>query len=155
MSTLYLLDLTAAFDTEDRELLLHRLERQFGLHGVVLAWFTLYLSDRCFQVYHGGSMSSVIFIVCSVPQGSVLGPRLFVRYIADLADAIHQDNVQLHAYADDSQLYMHCQRDAIVATATHLSQCIVEIGWQRIVSDEPHQDRAALGWYEAQCVIVG
>ena len=73
-------------------------------------------------------MSSVIFIVCSVPQGSVLGPRLFVLYIADLADVIHQYDVKLHAYADDSQLYMHCQRDDVAATATHLSQCVVDIG---------------------------
>ena len=128
MSALCLLDLTAAFDTVDHELLLHRLERQFGLRGVVLAWFSSYLSGRCFQVYYGGGMSSVIFIVCSVPQGSVLGPRLFVLYIADLADVIHQHDVKLHAYADDSQLYMHCQRDDVAATATHLSQCVVDIG---------------------------
>jgi len=69
MSALCLLDLTAAFDTVDHELLLHRLERQFGLPGVVLTWFASYLSDRCFQVHYGGGMSMEIFIVCSVPQG--------------------------------------------------------------------------------------
>jgi len=80
MSALCLLDLTAAFDTVDHELLLHRLERQFGLRGVVLTWFASYLSDRCFGVHCGGSMSMEVFIVCLVPQVSVLGPRLIVLY---------------------------------------------------------------------------
>jgi len=70
----------------------------------------------------------VTLVLVLMPQGSVLGPRLFVLYIADLTDAIHQHNVQLHAYADDSQLYMHCQHDDITATTSHLSQCVVEIG---------------------------
>ena len=75
MSALRLLDLTAAFDTVDHELLLLRLERQFGVRGVALQWFGSYLSGRSFQVLYGGTMSSSVVILCSVPQGSVLGPR--------------------------------------------------------------------------------
>ena len=110
VSALCLLDLTAAFDTVDHYLLMLRLECQFGLRSVVLQWFSSYLSDRTFQVVFGGSTSYVVFIVCSVPQGSVLGPRLFILYTADLADVAAAHAVNIHSYADDTQLYLQCQR---------------------------------------------
>ena len=56
VSALCLLDLTAAFDTVDHQLLLHRLERQFDLRGVVLAWFASYLTDRSFRVLLDGCL---------------------------------------------------------------------------------------------------
>jgi len=73
VSALCLLDLTAAFDTVDHELLLLRLERQFGLRGTALMWFRSYLSGRTYRVVYTGGTSSVVYIVSSVPQGSVLG----------------------------------------------------------------------------------
>ena len=97
LSALCLLDLTAAFDTADHELLLSRLERLFGLRDSILQWFRSYLGDRSFRIVHGAGTSAVVFIVCSVPQGSVLGPLLFVLYVADLVNGL-----RLYAYADDS-----------------------------------------------------
>jgi len=124
MSALCLLDLTAAFDTVDHELLISRLERQFGLRGVVLEWFRSYLSGRTFHVVFSGSTSSIIYIVCSVPQGSVLGLLLFIVYTADLAVISH--DVSLHAFADDTQLYLHCRRIDTASAAARLEQCITE-----------------------------
>ena len=77
-SALCLRDLTAAFDTVDHELLLLRLERQFGLRGAVLQWFRSYLTGRTFQVVYDGCLSAIVQVLCSVRQGSVLGPRLFI-----------------------------------------------------------------------------
>ena len=68
LTVLYLLDLTYAFDTVDHELLLLRLERQFGLCGIVLQQFQSYLSGRSFLVLYGGSVTSIVYTVCSVPQ---------------------------------------------------------------------------------------
>ena len=68
-----LLDLTAAFDTVDHDLLMLRLERQFGFRGVVLQWFRSYLSDRSFRVVLRSWF--ICFVLCHA-QGSVLGPHM-------------------------------------------------------------------------------
>ena len=107
VSALCLLDLTAAFDTVDHNLLILRLERQFGLRGVVLQWFRSYLSDRSFRVVLGSNSSFVVHLLCSVPQGSVLGPRMFIMYTADLADSVAERQVNFHSFADDTQTYSH------------------------------------------------
>ena len=76
VSALCLLDRTSAFDTVDHTLLLTRLQRGFGVQGGCLAWFASYLSGRSYCVVIDGVASHVIHIMCSVPQGSVLGPLL-------------------------------------------------------------------------------
>jgi len=63
-------------------------------------------------------MSSVVYVTCSVPHGSVLGPRLFALYTADLEEVTDQHNVNLHSYADESQLYVHCSGSENTLTAT-------------------------------------
>ena len=127
VSALCLLDLTAAFNTVDHDLLMLRLERQFGLRGVVLQWFSSYLSDRTFQVVIRSGTSSVVIITCSVPQGSVLGPRLFILYTADFADVVKAHNVNLQFYADDSQLYLRCQRQHMTTAGRRLEMCSTDV----------------------------
>jgi len=117
-----------AFDTIDHQLLLHRLERQSGLCGVVLACFSSYFTDRSFRVLYNGGKSSVVFVLCSVPQGSVIGPQLFALYTADLEEVTGQHKVNLHLYADDSQLYVHCQCHDTTFTVARLGQCVDNTG---------------------------
>ena len=80
LSVLVLLDLSAAFDTIDHDILLHRLQYVFDIQGTVLPWFRSYLTKRFQTVSIQGTHSDPIELCCDVPQGSVLGPILFILY---------------------------------------------------------------------------
>ena len=77
------LDFSKAFDTMDHVILLCKLEH-FGIKGNALSWFKSYLTDREQFVTFNGVSSATKLISCGVPQGSILGPLLFLIYINDL-----------------------------------------------------------------------
>ena len=115
------LDMSAAFDTLDHATLLHRLEHTFGLSGFVISWIRSYLTDRSSFVKIDSSSSSSTTISTGVPQGSVLGPLLFVLFISPVANVINPDLsetsnlVSFHQYADDTQLYIGTNASTPVA----------------------------------------
>ena len=99
VSILSLLDLSAAFDTIDHSILLKRLHMTFGISGSALLWLRSYIRDR-FQVVVVNSISSTPQrLDFGVPQGSVLGPLLFVLYTQPISrTAVHQSGSDLHVF---------------------------------------------------------
>ena len=95
------IDLKKAFDTIDHEILLSKLEL-YGFKGVSLNLFRDYLSDRTQVTVINNVNSETSFISCGVPQGSILGPLLFLLYINDLPNCNLLSDVRM--YADDTNL---------------------------------------------------
>jgi len=96
------IDLSKAFDTIDHSLLLNKLEK-YGVRGVAHTWLKSYLSDRNQYVHINGIRSLEAKITHGVPQGSVLGPKLFILYINDICEVL--DKLQCILFADDTSLY--------------------------------------------------
>ena len=95
-----LLDLQKAFDTVDHEILLRKLEA-LGVQNQSVDWFKSYLQERQQVVEISGTSSKPSTITCGVPQGSILGPLLFLIYVNDISSAV---KCKLLLYADDSAL---------------------------------------------------
>ena len=111
VSILTLLDLSAAFDTIDQSILLSRLEQHFSVSGLVLSWFKSYLSNRFQFVPANGSDSKLSKLDYGVPQGSVLGPILFVLYIQPLSQILSNHSCPHQFFANVTQLRKSCSRE--------------------------------------------
>ena len=125
---LILLDLSAAFDTVDHNILLTRLEKRFGVTGSAIDWIKSYLHNRKHTVVINNTSSSDRLTTCNVPQGSVLGPEFFSDYGSPLADLIRSFGIQVHLYADDTKLYLAFKPGSSETTAMeNIETCIEHV----------------------------
>ena len=109
MVILLMLDLSAAFDTIDQDVLLAMLEKVFKIRGRALELLTSYLKGRTYAVHINGRASKVNNLFYGVPQGSILGPLLFSMYISEIEKIAVSNGLTPQLYADDTSLYIGFQ----------------------------------------------
>ena len=132
VTLLGLLDLSAAFDCVDHSILLQRLRVSIGLVDTVLGWIESFLSGRTQQAVFNGQLSATQPVFFGVPQGSVLGPLLYVLYTAGLANVVSRHGLNMHLYADDIQVYVSTAAEGAVVAVDRFAACLVDIeSWLR------------------------
>ena len=125
---LIIMDFAKAFDKVPHRRLLHKLD-YYGVQGSIHKWISSWLSGRSQQVVLDGQAADAVPVLSSVPQGSVLGPILFLIFINDLPDNIKSS---IRLFVDDCVLYrnIHSLQDCLILQEEFDSLGLWEADWQ-------------------------
>ncbi len=154
VTLLVLLDLSAAFDTVDHEIMLEILKSCFGVNGGALGWIKSFVSDRKQFVSVNQVLSSSFPMITRVPQGSCLGPILLLFYVSKFFEIIKKHLPSSHGYADDTQLYLFfrpvtpvCQSEAVRVVKTCITDIRTWLISQKLKFNDLYKDRFHNNWY--------
>ena len=129
-TALIMIDLSAAFDTINHDILLRRLCDRYGTIGDALKWVKFYSTNRSQRIsINEYSSCGSLLSSSGVPQGSVLGPLIFSLYVQPVGDIIRKHELSFHHYADDLQMYTSFQYDhhSFSTSLVKLQCCVSEL----------------------------
>ena len=138
------LDLSAAFDTVDHDIFLHSQPSTYGISGKFYYMFKSYLENRKLRVCVHSSQSKTQKLKCGVPQGSVLGAKMYAIYAYPMLNIVNKHDVSYHNYADDTLLYIACDNNkaSVMQTVKSLEVCIADISeWMGCHSLKINEDK--------------
>ena len=122
MILLGLLDLSAAFDCVDYDILFSRLHDRFGVRATAFNWTKSFLLGRSEQVFYKGHLSTILQLMYGVPHESVLGPNLFSLYIAEFFEVIAECGLTGYGYA--TWIYISAPATDQLAAIESFTRCI-------------------------------
>ena len=147
-----------AFDTVDHCILLRRLQTSFGISEAPLDWFKSYLSARSQCVSIPGALSDSLPHNWGVPQGSCLGPLLYIICSSKLFNIIERHLPNSHCYVDDSQIYLSFKPDHLPSqqnAITAMQNCIDEhslVDGTRQTPSQRWKDGISRHWHPATVI---
>ena len=147
------LDLSAAFDTVDHDIFIGRMHTYYGIRETALQWFQSYLDRRCYRVLINNTFSSAHTLSCGVPQGSVLGARMYTIYVAPLANVINKHSINYHCYADATQIYLQCTNNTknVQEAITRIQDCITDVSiWMSSSALKINEDKTEIITFSAK-----
>ena len=148
VALLALPDVSAAFDTVDHSILLDRLSISYGISGTVHTWISSFVCGRIQTVHFGGSISASSKVRYGIPQGSTLGPLLYVLYTAGVAKLVESLGFKVHLYADDTQLYGFSSSCGSVALAMNILSAIDSVKfWMSSYRLRLNYDKTQFIWF--------
>ena len=152
VTLLVMLDLSAAFDTVNHNILLTRLNEELGISGLALEWFKSYLAKRGQRVSIDGSLSERFSLECGVPQVSCLGHLLFLIYASKLFRVAEDQLPHAHCYADDTQIYLSFKpiSNTSQEDAVRVMECCIEKTRRWLI-----HDRLLLNDDKTEFIIIG